>query len=50
MILPGARPHDVQEWNSTSEGPGRSLCPNIMCLNPMKRCILCGTVFKGEMD
>ena len=50
MTLPRARSHDIQEWDSTSEGPGSSLCPNIMSLNTMKRCILCGTVLKGEMD
>ena len=49
MALPRARSHDVQEWDST-KGPGSSLCPDIMSLDTMKRCILCGTVLKGEMD
>ena len=50
MTLPRARSHDVQEWDSTPKGPGSSLCPDIMSLDTMKRCILCGTVLKGEMD
>ena len=50
MTLPRARSHDVQEWDSTSKGPGSSLCPDIMSLHTMKRCILLGTVLKGEMD
>ena len=50
MALPRAGSHDVKEWDSTLKGPGRSLCPDIMSLDTMKRCILCGTVLKGEMD
>ena len=50
MTLPRARSHDVQEWDSTPKGPGSSLCPDIMSLDTMERCILCGTVVKGEMD
>ena len=50
MILPSARPNYVQKWNSTSERPGRSLGPDIMGLDLMKRSILCGTVLQGEMD
>ena len=50
MALPRAGSHDVKEWDSTLKGPGCSLCPDIMSLDTMKRCILCGTVLKGEMD
>ena len=50
MALPRAGSHDIKEWNSTLKGPGRSLCPYIMSLDTMKRCILSGTVLKGEMD
>ena len=49
MILLSARPQYVQKWNSISERPGRSLGPDIMGLDPMKRSILCGTVLQGEM-